>query len=767
VASTDSEVLEQPFVLPADATLTPLAELSPRVRATLGPIEGGDEQVAVSRPRFRVPTRLITPEFAALLGEFREPSRIADAVLRFSRARERDPFETLEDAFDALALFINCRVLVPADSPTADGVVATLASGQGVAGYEVERLVSALDDTEVYLARTGARTPVALKIARPGAPEAVAAGLAGEARILEHLGGGSSPALVEHGSHRDRPFVAQEWRPGPPVSVAAQQVRAGAHSRRRLHALGRDLLSAYAWIHDRGVVHGDIHPGNVIVGDDGAVTILDFGRSHLLTSATPDADPARAGMAWFYEPEMASALRAGAFPPPATKLGEQYSLAALLYYVITGLHYAELSPEHDLLLAQVVDRPPLPFTARGLEPWPAVEAVLATALAKDPAERFPSVGHLRDAFDQAGRERRRAPAERFAPADAAARLVADHVARAGRTSARSSGTALDLAWFTYRTALARGDADLLASADVWASRAAANGAPDWALAAVTAAIHRARGDAAAQSASAIAFESAWEGAGGGLDLLGGRSGALAAAARVLEGMVGTDADSAPLARLVRQTIEETWRTVDAWGPVADCPELPHLGMAHGWAGLLYATLRACRSTATPHPGGVGERLDQLADLAEPSGRGVRWAGTIPHAGNAARTPTLAPGWCSGSAGHAVLWVLAHDEIGDRRYLDLAERAALYAIDHPAGDPDLCCGTTGRGFALLHLYQATGEERWRYEAERLALSAAAAWPEAGPIGLRRGPLGTALLLVELEVPECAVLPMFGPREIEPA
>ena len=753
--STDPDVLEQPFVLPGDATLIPLAELSPRVRATLGPIDDGEGQVAVSRPRFRVPTRLVTPELAALLGEFREPSRIADAVLRFSRARARDPFETLEDSFDALAVFINTRVLVPASSPSAEAVVATLAAGQEVAGYEVERLVSALEDTEVYFARARAGTAVALKIARPDARESVALGLAAEARMLEHLGGQGSPALVEHGSHRGRAFLAQEWRSGVPVSVAAQRARAGAHPRRALHELCGRVLSAYARLHERGVVHGDVHPGNVVVADGGDVTILDFGRSHLVTAP---AHPMRAGVAYFYEPEMASALLAGGLPTPATQLGEQYSLAALLYHLITGVHYTDLPPEQEELLARIVERPPLPFTARGAPPWPAVEAVLAIALAKQPAQRFASVTGLLAAFDRAGAEQDAVAAERSAAAEAAGRLLADAVAMAQAAAPAEAAGARDLAWFSLRAALAREDPDLLAAADVWACRAPT----DWALEAVNVEIHRARGDGAAQARAAAAFLAGCERAGDDLDLLGGRSGSLVAAARVLDALAGSEADRTPLTRWVRQAVEEIWQTVDGWGPVSECRELPHLGMAHGWAGLLYATLRACRATATPLPAGLGERLEQLAALARPGGRGACWVGTIAHAGIATRTPALAPGWCSGSAGHAVLWTLAHEELGDRRHLELAERAGRYAIDHPAANPDLCCGATGRGFALLSLYRATGEESWRVEAERLAHRAAATWAEtADPFSLRRGRLGTALLLVELETPERAVLPVLGP------
>jgi hypothetical protein len=139
-----------------------------------------------------------------------------------------------------------------------------------------------------------------------------------------------------------------------------------------------------------------------------------------------------------------------------------------------------------------------------------------------------------------------------------------------------------------------------------------------------------------------------------------------------------------------------------------------------------------------------------------------WTGTIPHSGLTATTPAQAPGWCSGSAGHAILWTLAHATFGDSADLDLARRAGHYAIDHPATGPDLCCGLTGRALGLLELHRATGETEWLNAARRLAASAAAGWPDrVVPFGLRRGPLGTALLLAELETPESAVLPpMFA-------
>ncbi len=770
------DLLEQVFILPADATLVALADLSPRVQAMVGCRDGGGGQVAVSRPGFRVTTRLITPTLAALLQEFRQPSRLTDAVLRFSRAQARDPFETLEAAFDALAVFIGDRVLVSPDSPSASALAPSLGTGQALGEYEVERLVSALVDTEVYQALTPAGTPAAIKFARRAAPEAVASGLAREARILEHLGGGYSPALIEHGVQGGRSFIAMEWRSGVSVAVAAHQARASL-DRRRLHRLCANLLSAYGWLHERGVIHGDIHPGNICVAEDGGVTILDVGRSHIVQPMSPTAgssrlqvdtvpEPMRAGVPYFYEPEIARALHERAALPPATEHGEQYSLAALLYYLLTGVHYVDLSPEHAVLLGQIIASPPLPFVARGLEPWPQGEAVLATALSKDPAGRFASVVHFRDAFLAAGATQGLAAVPR-GPVDAASRLLDEclGLARAwdgpAANEAVAAAPAIDLAWFTHRAAQVRDDPELMADADVWACRAHAHGDSDWNVDAISAEIHRARGDTDAQRRSVSAFLVRCEGLSADLDYLGGRSGALTTAARLLEATATSAIDRQPLAWWARRTVEEMWRTLDAWPVISTCRPLPHLGMAHGWAGVLFATLRAARAVGMPPPSGLAGRLEQLARLARPGGRGVCWPGTLPLAGITARTPSMAPGWCSGSAGHVWLWALAHEQLGEPRFRALAERAGWHAADHAASNPDFCCGTTGRGFALLRLYQATGAAEWLAEAQRLAHAAAVQWRgRPGSRSLRTGTLGTALLLVELEAPERTVLPMFG-------
>lgn len=187
----------------------------------------------------------------------------------------------------------------------------------------------------------------------------------------------------------------------------------------------------------------------------------------------------------------------------------------------------------------------------------------------------------------------------------------------------------------------------------------------------------------------------------------------------------------------------------------------HLGVAHGWAGFLYATLCWRRAADVPLPPQVEARLEQLAALAEPYGRGLRWAWQMPR-----ETPEASymPGWCNGSSGYVFLWSLAHSLLADERYLDLARGAAWDACDAPDRAGSLCCGLVGRSYALLNLYKHTGEVEWLTRARDLGERAA----RGGPIdprfshSLYKGDVGLAILAADLAQPDYAAQPFFEPE-----
>jgi hypothetical protein len=474
------------FLLPPDAKILPITELSARLRAKIGPVEDG--QSVITRPGFRVTARLVPGPLADLLGEFRVPSLLTDAIVRFASAHGQDPAEVLDLAFDALAALIDTRILVPKDSPDAAEAEPSLGAGQQFARFEIDALVRSLDDSEVYRASASDERVAALKIARNDRP-ITAAALAYEASVLERLAGAGSPRLLEHGTEGGRSYLAMEWCDGVSIVFAAQQARA-SRDRNRLHTLAGRMLDAYARLHDSGVLHGDVHPGNCLLRDDGSIVILDFGNARRTGAAPGTIDPARTGIPQFYDPQMAAALLAGQLPPAATAESEQYAIAVLAYLLLTGLHPIDAPAVQQEILQRTVERPPLPFPARGVAAWPQVEAVLARALDKQPDCRFPSLSAMARAFASA-----KLPPNLQPPTPRAAQQAFDSAVETVRgLLAPAADSPLDYAWFGLRAALAMQDAELLAAADILCGWAA----PGWASRSVAAHVARARSDGRAE-----------------------------------------------------------------------------------------------------------------------------------------------------------------------------------------------------------------------------------------------------------------------------
>ena len=121
------KMILDPFVLPADVIITPLAQLAPELREQIGH-QAGD--CAVTRPRSRTPSSIVDARTASLLEKFRSPTTIVDAVIAFGAAEGVDPRDLLDDAFSVLGGFVNEGVLVSADSELARAIASTLVAGE-------------------------------------------------------------------------------------------------------------------------------------------------------------------------------------------------------------------------------------------------------------------------------------------------------------------------------------------------------------------------------------------------------------------------------------------------------------------------------------------------------------------------------------------------------------------------------------------------------------------------------------------------------------
>jgi hypothetical protein len=185
--------------------------------------------------------------------------------------------------------------------------------------------------------------------------------------------------------------------------------------------------------------------------------------------------------------------------------------------------------------------------------------------------------------------------------------------------------------------------------------------------------------------------------------------------------------------------------------------------------MLYATMSWCRSSGTTLPAGVNERLDQLARLADHSGRRARWKWRI-RGNHLHQGGTYLPGWCNGSAGFVHLWTLAHQMLRMEECGKLAEKVGFDTWESEGHIGNVCCGFAGQAYALLNLFKHTGDKAWLHRAQAQAQRAARcilempAGGDANELALRaeslyKGELGVAVLAAELERPEFAAMPFF--------
>jgi serine/threonine-protein kinase len=778
--------LDSPLVLAPGTRLIPAAALraEDRDRAGCAP-----EEAVLTRGGARARSKVLTPEGQQVARLFETPTTIPAAARSLAAARGETAEAALRRIFPLLKLLINEGFLIEAAAAAA-AEEPPLPAGTPIGRFRIRRTVQLYDDTALYEAIGEDGRAAALKIARNDRTTTRAL-LEREAALMARLPVPPAPPLLACGEEAGRPWLATAWLAGTPILQAVRMAE-GEELAGLLVALPR----AYAALHRAGVVHGDVHPGNVLVEPGGSIRLLDYGYARLLDPASGFARWKRGGVGFFFEPEYAAARLAGTEPPEASPAGEQYAVAALLFVLIAGRPHLDFPYDEPRMFAALRDAPPRSFAACGAAPWPQVEAVLQRALAKDPAARFPDMDAFADTLAAAFGTPR--PMVRTAAPALALSLervlretgpsgawFANGLPSAPRASVHSGAAGIAAGLLTI--ALVREDAGLLAAARHWSERALAlSDRPDAYLcpaeditratvgpgglahgpagaALVHGLVAGATGDPEGVREAMALFLAAAEEGGEDGDLFLGTAGHLLGATLLLEACSGIEGgpDPAPLEALGSRLAERFGRLLVEEPPIGAGGRITRLGMAHGWAGLLYALLGWARWKGQPPPAGTVDRLAQLRAAALPTAAGLRWP--ILAGGDASRSEAHMPGWCNGGAGHALLWVLAAEMLGEE-YLAVAEAAAeeATAACSAAAVPFLCCGTVGVGFARLAVFLATGKERHLDAAALLAEQAAARIRSGGlpAHSLFRGAVGHAALVAALQRPEAAVLPVFG-------
>ncbi|GHA37115.1 protein kinase [Streptomyces spiroverticillatus] len=170
-----------------------------------------------------------------------------------------------------------------------------------------------------------------------------------------------------------RPWIVMELVRG--LSLSDVLDAEGTLTPQRAAHIGAEVLAALRAAHEAGVLHRDVKPGNVLVGNDGRIVLTDFGIAMVEGTSALTMTGELIGSPEFLAPERAL----GRTPGPESDL---WSLGVLLYAAVEGNSPFRLDTPLSTLRAVVDEELPPPTRAGALRP------VIEGLLRKDPAERM-------------------------------------------------------------------------------------------------------------------------------------------------------------------------------------------------------------------------------------------------------------------------------------------------------------------------------------------------------------------------------------------
>lgn len=146
------------------------------------------------------------------------------------------------------------------------------------------------------------------------------------------------------------PVLILEWIDGPDLGRLAA---AGPFAPALTALVGARLARALGWLHDRGWVHRDVKPGNVLISREGRVVLSDLGLAWPIGVPDPPGDDAGAGTPSAMSPERLSGRAAG----PDDDL---WSLGVVLFRLLAGVHPFLVGDGDDLFDRIRAGDPPIP-----------------------------------------------------------------------------------------------------------------------------------------------------------------------------------------------------------------------------------------------------------------------------------------------------------------------------------------------------------------------------------------------------------------------
>jgi len=202
--------------------------------------------------------------------------------------------------------------------------------------------------------------------------------------------------VYDSGIAQGQYYYAMEYIEGKPLD---RYVRSKELSIRQIMVLFGKVSSAVAYAHQRGVMHRDLKPGNILVDDEGEPHVLDFGLAKLTDkSAKLGSEQVMTSVAGqiigtlaFMSPEQASAQ-----PDAIDVRTDVYSIGVILYKILTNKFPYDITGSTVQILRNIQETEPDRPSKIMRQINSEVEAILLKALAKEPQRRYQSAAQLQN-----------------------------------------------------------------------------------------------------------------------------------------------------------------------------------------------------------------------------------------------------------------------------------------------------------------------------------------------------------------------------------
>ena len=303
-----------------------------------------------------------------------------------------------EDARTYLRAARNGQLAAPADSRettvtsppvrTPDPEQSTSPSSFAAGRYEVRRFLGEGGKKRVYLAHDSLldRDVAFALIRTEGLDETGRERVRREAQALARLGG--HPHLVtihDIGDEGGQPFSVMEYMAGGSVADAVSEAEEHRLPLERTLEIATAVSEALTFVHAGNLVHRDVKPGNVFLGEDGTAKLGDFGLAAALDRTRLTQDSMVMGTAAYMPPEQA-------LGGEVTPQSDLYSLGAMLYEMVTG-RTPFVGDDPTSVISQHINTPPVAPSWHTEHCPPDLEEIILHCLQKAPDDRPESAGN--------------------------------------------------------------------------------------------------------------------------------------------------------------------------------------------------------------------------------------------------------------------------------------------------------------------------------------------------------------------------------------